>query len=150
MRLASLAFWRKIAPVDSERVYPQAFSSNGRQVPLLLSTPKRKKFNVVYGWSIRLQPATMAVSHWPFFMALKAQSKAYNELLHAESRQKDGPWSPKQYDNRLANIARLHLQTESPTSRFTTKSINSFNAYPAKLNPSVYTFSKQRVFSVSE
>lgn len=67
---------------------------------------------VVYGCSRRLAPPTNAASHSPFLIALYAESNAYILLLQAVSIKNDGPHKPKQYEIRLANIARLQLFTE--------------------------------------
>lgn len=61
------------------------------------------------GFNKRLDPPTMAASHSPFRIALKAEFKANNELLQDASNKKDGPVSPSTNEIRLANIARLQL-----------------------------------------
>ena len=51
----------------------------------------------------------MAASHSPFLNVLKAQSKAYIELLQAVSTVNEGPLNPKANEIRFANMARLEL-----------------------------------------
>ena len=54
-------------------------------------------------------PPTIAESHSPIRMELKAQSSAYIDELQAVSIMNDGPRKPNANDTRFANIARLEL-----------------------------------------